>query len=218
MGLFDWLFGGKRLPQIQSRVWMSEDALWKKFSAEVHDELTQGRHVLLVCHFPDTWERTVNWLEGSTIAFEDIQVRTLQELRNLLRGRQPNIWLMAAHEIPPIDDENLAENLQPIRLTVMATEHHPHSVGDQKLQRLAHALKAEGGVIIESALDQVQFKSFGANVAGMLKALGMDDSEHIETPMVARQIAHMQRRIAEKVPDCPSAESAKDWMDRYAGE
>ncbi|MCA8991517.1 MAG: hypothetical protein KDA88_06040 [Planctomycetaceae bacterium] len=218
MGLFDWLFGGKRLPQIQSRVWMSEDALWRKFSAEVHDELTQGRHVLLVCHFPDTWEHTLKWLEGSAIAFEDIQPRTLRELQALLQGRQPQLWLMAAHEIPPIDDENVAENSPPIRMTVMATEHHPHLAGDQKLQKLAQALKAEGGIIVESALDQVQFKSYSSHVVTLLKALGMDDTEHVETPVVARQIAHIQRRIAEKVPDCPSAESAKDWMDRYAGE
>ena len=48
----------------------------------------------------------------------------------------------------------------------------------------------------------------------MLKSLGMDEDEVIETKMVARQIKAAQQKLAKQCQTDFPAESAEKWMER----
>ncbi len=215
MGLFDWIFG-RHKPQapMLDRVWLKEQLLWRNLRREIEEELGDGNHVVLVAHFPQRWDQLVDWLNAQELDFEDWQPRTWRDIRQDLADPAPRIWLLPVQDIPLYDPE-LDVPGPPLPVTIMATEHHPHPDGDQPLHHLALGIPAVECLVFEVALDQALFSNLG-QLSTLLQALGMETDECIESPLVCNQIERLQRRIARQVKIVGPADSAADWMQRYA--
>ncbi|MCA9089746.1 MAG: hypothetical protein KDA90_14065 [Planctomycetaceae bacterium] len=215
MGLFDWIFG-RRNPQalVLDRVWLKDKLLWQNLRREIDEELTAGLHVILVAHFPQRWDQLVNWLNAQELDFEDWQPRSWRDIRQNLASSAPRIWLLPVQDIPQYDPQLDEAGLE-LPVTVMASEHHPHPEGDRPLHELALGIPARGGIVFQVALDQPLFGSLG-QLTALLQTLGMDTNECIDSPMVCKQIGRLQQRIARQVKTHGPADSAGEWMQRYA--
>jgi hypothetical protein len=88
-------------------------------------------------------------------------------------------------------------------------EHYPLR---EKEEAVFEELKLKE-VTIYSSLDEPLFTSFGGErIAGLIKKLGMDETESIEHPMISKSIQNAQEKISKKISFEQSAPSQDEWF------
>jgi len=94
---------------------------------------------------------------------------------------------------------------------IIFAEHNPLQ---QKEKDLFEKLNLEE-VTVWSSLDEPLFKHFGGDkIVGMMKQLGMKESESVEHKMISKSIVSAQEKIADKVQFEQSARSQKEWLEK----
>jgi hypothetical protein len=72
-----------------------------------------------------------------------------------------------------------------------------------------------GQIKVYSAMDEPLFKQFGSEkMIGLIKLLGMKESEAIEHPLVSKSITKAQDKIAAQVTVEQSANSQQEWLEK----
>ncbi|MEI7471061.1 MAG: hypothetical protein WCJ85_02315 [Chitinophagaceae bacterium] len=101
----------------------------------------------------------------------------------------------------------LGENINHLAML----EHHPM----QEKETVLLPDNFIGQVNVFSALDEPMFKQFGSEkMIGLIKLLGMKESEAIEHPLVSKSIAKAQDKIAAQVVFEQSADSQQEWLKK----
>jgi preprotein translocase subunit SecA len=73
-------------------------------------------------------------------------------------------------------------------------------------------------VIFFESLDEPFMKKFAGDwVSGMLKQLGMEECDAIESPMILRRIKAAQSKFDKNASGDGPAKSAEEWLERYGG-
>lgn len=94
---------------------------------------------------------------------------------------------------------------------VVFVEHYPLQNKEQELfQRLQ--LKE---VKVLSSLDEPLFKKFGSDkIIGMLKQMGMNETDPLENSMISNAIRNAQEKLEKQVIVEHSAQSQQNWLEK----
>jgi hypothetical protein len=94
---------------------------------------------------------------------------------------------------------------------VIFAEHYPLKKREQELFQNLHLTEA----LVYSALDEPMFRRFGADkISGMIKHLGMNESESLQHPMITKAIENAQQQLEDKIITEQLALSQHDWFEK----
>jgi preprotein translocase subunit SecA len=198
MGLFDFLFGGKKRSNVEvvpDHIWMTTAA---KFAGLTKEAIDRSRSetvaVLLVAHFPDVLER-------------------LEKIAN------HQAWDVPCKAVPASNlNANLAASLrvdESATIDIIVGERHPLPSVDNRLEEFADELPCRGRFSHHVSLDDAMMKVFGGDwVKTVLKQLGMTEDEAIESQIVSRRIRQAQQKIEGRTFGSLDAESASEWLQK----
>jgi hypothetical protein len=192
MGLFGFLFGGSKsnVEFLPDRIWLSEKAKESGIRAEIEKEAaSQPAGILLVTHFPDTLKHLS---ELQTTIDANFDLRLASELTSDLTS------LLAS------DDRYYV---------ILVAERHPLRSHDDRIVEFAKDVPSKCKVAFHMSLEDPLLKAFvSPSMEQMLRTLGMDENEAIESNMVNRRIAAVQKKIAASVFGDTEAANAHDWL------
>ncbi len=99
------------------------------------------------------------------------------------------------------------------RIEIIVGERHPLSSRDATVAAFAHNLPCRCNIVFHVSLDDALMKAFaGEWVQNVLKQLGMQEWEAIQSKVVARRIQQAQRQIAKRALGDEPADSAEEWL------
>jgi preprotein translocase subunit SecA len=204
VGLFSFF---KTKPAVPDRIWMTPQAKLNGIAAEVHERLQEGQIVIVVAHFPATLAQVEENLKAADLpnGFHDGRL-SRKEI-----GRQKVILVLAA---------SLASNDMPLEinhtldgLAILVAERHFLRAKDDAILSFARTLGRPSEVVFHLSLHDHLMKQFAGDwVENVLKRLGMDESERIDSSMVARRIKGAQAKFSSGVFSDRRADSAEEWL------
>jgi hypothetical protein len=195
MGLFNLLFGRKPTSTaiVQSeRIWLTQQAKWNGVQSAIDAfEQSDAVALLLVAHFDDTLE-------------------TLLKAASAYQG-QGRVAAILAEDLSP----GLATKLQldaDCALDMTVAERHPLRSEDERLREFVASLPCRCRVTYHVSLEDTFFAKLGGNrTAQIVKSLGMQENEALDSAMVSRQIERAQRKIESQAMGNNRAPSAEEW-------
>jgi hypothetical protein len=202
MGLFDFLFGGKKQSNVEvvpDHIWMTTDAKFAGLAKEAEKRSkSETVAILLVAHFPDVLAR-------------------LEELA----GQQT--WDVPCEVVPAIKlNGHLAARLnldESTIIDVIVAERHPLPSVDDRLEEFADELPCRCRFSHHLSLEDAVIRAFAGDwVKNMLKQLGMQEHEAIVSQMVSRRIRQAQKKIEKRTFGSLDAKSAADWLEKNCPE
>jgi hypothetical protein len=198
MGLFDFLFGGKKRTNVEvvpDHIWMTTDAKFTGLAKEAEERSrSQTVAILLVAHFPDVLAR-----------LEDIA------------GRKA--WNMPCKAVPASNlNSDLGSSLrldESAIIDIIVGERHPLPSMDDRLEEFADELPCRCRFSHHVSLEDAVMKVFAGDwVKNVLKQLGMTEDEAIESQTVSRRIRQAQQTIEGRAFGSLNAESAAEWLEK----
>ena len=196
MGLFDFLFGGSKssnVTVIPDVIWLNTSAKFKGIRKDVVAQKGLGvAGVLLVAHFDDVLEQLFKIAaeHGNNIP---IKVSLAKDLSTDLVAE----WQTDGSST----------------IAVIAGERHPLPKHDDEVLQFTESLPNPSRLIRHVSLEDPLMKAFaGEWVENMLRKLGMDENEAIESNMVSRRIKAAQQKIASEAFGDSDANSAAEWL------
>ncbi|MGE0608684.1 MAG: hypothetical protein AB7O62_16435 [Pirellulales bacterium] len=197
MGLFSSLFGGKSsastVELMSDRIWMSRQAKFHGIGQDLAGR-SGSVAVLLIAYFADTLEELnaiVAQYQGQTPA----KALLAEQLSGELAG---------------------SLNLDPTaKIDLIVAERHPLLAATDQLLEFANGLPCQCRITHHLSLEDPLLQSFsGEWVADILKKLGMEENEAIESRMVSRRIQDAQRKMQARAIGNARAESAAEWIEK----
>ena len=202
MGLFDFLFGGKKRTNVEvvpDHIWMTTDAKFTGLAKEAKERSkSKTVAILLVAHFPDVLAR----LDGiASQKVWDVPCKVVSA-GNLNSGLAASLNL----EAPAIID-------------IIVGERHPLPSVDDRLEEFADELPCRCRFSHHVSLEDAMMKVFAGDwVKNVLKQLGMSEDEAIESEMVSRRIRSAQKKIEGRTFGSLNANSAEEWLEKNCPE
>lgn len=198
MGLWDVLFGGRKRTRVEEapdRIWMTSEARFDGLTREAVARSSGGADaLLLVGHFADVVTRLEqivgqrSWgVPCRAVAASDLQ-------RELAAGTR-------------LDES--------ARLDILVAERHPLPSVDEELAGFAREMPCRCQIAHFLSLEDAVLKAFCSDrVLGILRQIGMQEDEAIESAMVSRQVRKAQRRIEGRTFGSLQAASAAEWLEK----
>jgi preprotein translocase subunit SecA len=216
VGLFSWLFGKHQAERVTvlDRVRLTADTRARAVVNELAEHVAAGRSVLFLAHFPSTLAALASEVLGAGLPHEPISDRlTPQSARKLATGSGPRVLFGLVRNLKP-DEFPADEDAPKCPLPVLVAERHFLRRHDDHVTRFAEGLGTHATVTVHMALDDELLKTFtGAWLTDLLKRLGMQSDEAIESSMVARRIRNAQDQIRSKLAqDDEPADSPAEWL------
>ncbi len=212
-------------PRKQPGVTREPDKIWNTRLAEFNGLLAwigslnkDVSRALVVAHFPATFRAFADLLTSRAVAFESYstpfegsRLGDLSEYR--LAGR---ILLALAQALPVKPPSRLNQiTTRDLEINVLAVEHHPLPSLDDRLSEFAASLPCPSRLGFYDSLDGPLMRRFdGAQIAQLMARLGLSDNECISSPMVDRTIRSAQQRIARRVSNPMTTDSAEQWFQQ----
>lgn len=202
MGVFDFLFGGKKRPNIDvvpDHIWMSTDAKFAGLAKEAKERSkSDAVAILLVAHFPDVLER-------------------LEEIANQQVWDVPLMAVLASNL-----NSGLAARLsleESAIINIIVGERHPLPSVDDRLEEFADELSCRCRFSHHVSLEDSVMKVFAGDwVKNVLTQMGMKEDEAIESEMVSRRIKKAQQKIEGRSLGTVDAGSAAEWLEKNCPE
>ncbi|MBV9463095.1 MAG: hypothetical protein JO317_02600 [Verrucomicrobiae bacterium] len=197
--MLSWFKSGhcERNPDI---VWPSRAAKWSGLREAVEGAATEGVPVLIVAHFPDTFDEVQKNLKTAGAVFPT-------ELRQPVDAQPQAVLTMAASfaagfSAPMLD-----------RLWIVAAERHPLRAREKPIVDFAASLPFPTQLALYASLDEPLFVHCGVSkTLPLLRKVGMDEHSAIENPLLSRAIANAQQVLAKNCRTDRPARSAEEWM------
>ncbi len=191
MGFFDFLFGGRSsVETLNDRIWLTEAARRNGLQLELREQAAVSSGVLLVAQFPDT-------MDALLPLCDDVNGHCEVRLASDLSGDLASFW--------PVDGFRPA--------FVLVAERHPLRSRDDRIIEFAGELPCKAQVAFHLSLEDALLKVFiGPQIEELLRRLGMDENEAIDSDMVSRRIAAAQKKIAAQSFGDTDERSAAAWF------
>lgn len=209
MGLLSWLFGKPDTVEVRELVWQTSKCRSRTVARELAEHIAAGRSVLLLAHFPATLTALAPDLLGENLPREPISDGFTPQAA--LRAGPPRVLFGLVRNLRP--DEFPSDDAPDSPLPVVLVERHFLRRHDDRVTEFARGLGGRAVVAVHSSFDDTLIRMFvGDWVRNILKQLGMEDDEAIDSNMVNRRIRQAQDKIVplvveEEVP----ADSPEEW-------
>ncbi len=194
MGFLDFIFGGSKsnVETLPDRIWLTSQAKRNGIRKEINEQAqSEPVGLLLVAHFPDVLETLYELQDSIDLSCE---VKLASDLSTDLTA----FW--------PADDSR--------RYFILVAERHPLPAHDDRIVQFAEELPCRCQIAFHVSLEDPLMKMFaGEWVENLLRKLGMDENDAIESQMVARRIHAAQKKIADEAFGDSEARSAAGWLE-----
>ncbi len=175
--------------------------------------------VLVVAHFPATFRDFADLLNSRAVAFESYTTPFEgSRLGDLSEYRLAGRVLLAQAQALPVGRRSRLNQITTcdLEVNVLVVEHHPLPSLDDRIAEFAAGLPCPSRLGFYESLDGPLMRQFGADqVAQLMTTLGLSDNECISSPMVDRTIRSAQQRIARRVSNPMSTDSAEQWFQQH---
>lgn len=210
MGLFDWLF--RRAPQLPVEVWLDEDSRRRGLARAVQQDLAEGRHALVVAHFPAELVACGQALAAAGVAFATLPRWTDAEAQRLTGA--PRAVAVLARSLP----EAVAAASRPKasgRALVHAAELHVLPAANDRVAAFAQGLPVAAEAIGHASLTSPHVAAFAwPGLRSLLERLGLKADEPVANPMVTSVLRKAFQAYARKATGDRTADSLAEWMER----
>lgn len=217
MGLFNWFRKRSRAVAADDKVWLTEEAKLRGIGRELAEGLTQDDFVIVVSHFPKSLQELRTILENTSLNFDvcDDRLTGDEVVRQVRRHDQNRVVLVLSEWLSVDDGEDWHEQEQHSgSVLIIVTERHPLPDPDRAIQQFADALPLRSRVVFHVSLEDPLLKTFAGDwVVGMLRNLGMSETEPVSSHMVTQRLKDAQRKVAESVFGNEPADSADEWFE-----
>ncbi len=198
MGWLSFLFAKSPPSNVEidpDMVWLTDEA---KYNGVRQDLLSKSNSrsvaILLIAHFPNVQAELETMLES-------------------YEGEVPALVVRAADLSPSIAANfNVDENTV---IDLIVVERHPLVSEDERvLAGFADDLPCRCRVTYHVSLDDGLMQLFaGTGVREMLRKLGMQEDERIESRLVQRRIKQAQKKLTSLATGNRPAETAQEWLE-----
>jgi preprotein translocase subunit SecA len=198
MGFWSWLMGKKSGVAITDKIWLTKSARNRALCRDLQDHLSTAHVVIILAHFPATLAEIRQELSEIGIPYEGIANQISAKDANRLAGpqtdRRVRLGLVKQLRADSYPDRNVEEG-GPIYILV--AERHFIRKYDEVVSDFASTLNKRCQIAFYLSLDDPLLKHFaGEWVKEVLQRLGMNESDPVESPMLARRIAGAQKKFA----------------------
>jgi hypothetical protein len=210
VGLFSWLFGEPERVAVREFVWQSAESRSRAVAKELAEHIAAGRSVLLLAHFPDTLATLVPDILGENLPREPIPDGFTPGAA-LRPTPAPRVLFGLVRNLRP--DEFPTTDAPESPLPVLLVERHFLRRHDDRVTEFAKGLGGRAAIAVHLSFDDHLIRLFvGDWVRNVLKGLGMQDDEAIDSNMVNRRIRAAQDKVVPLVreEDVP-ADSPEEW-------
>jgi hypothetical protein len=215
MGIFSWLFGKPKRVQIEDKIWLTRSAKHAGIAADLRNPLPEQQNVLLLAHFPDTLAALKGELAQFPVKLEPLGLRITTKQVLAQATRDPRAVYVGLQRHLVIEEGEVDGGDEPGLSRIIVLERHPLRSEDDTIAAFAQNLGRPVRLQFHMALDEPLMGMFaGEWVAGMLRQLGANENNVIESPLISRRIAAAQKKFARLVPDPRTADSAVEWLQR----
>lgn len=213
MGLFSWLFGKPRSTG-RDVIWLSQEARARGALRAVNQHLASNHSVLVLAHFPATLAAFGEEIIGRGLPHATIPTTLTPTAALELANGPPRVLLGLVRNLQ-LDEFPAPDTAPPSPLSVLVLERHFLRKHDDVVPRFAEGLGSKASVDFHISLDDPLLAIFvGEWVRDMLRKLGMQPDETINSPMVSRRIEQAQAKIAGQTSTDVDADSAAEWLER----
>ncbi len=217
------LFGKRKTVKREpAQIWKTRSLEFEGLLAFIASLDPATHRVLVVTQFADTF-RTLNDLCLS----QGVNVRTYptafegNRLRDPVEYQLTDGILLAPAQVLP--DTLLAPPIQPspcgFQINVLVVEHHPLPAYDDRILEFAASLPCPCRVIFHDALDGALLRHYGGDqIAQIMATLKMPDNESVSSALVDKSIRKAQEKIARRVTNPMTADSAEQWFQLHLSD
>ncbi|MHB9067975.1 MAG: hypothetical protein ACYC4B_29685 [Pirellulaceae bacterium] len=197
MGFFDWLTGAKAKVRTDNRIWLTKQAKFAGIQRDIAQALADPNGpdaVFVVAHFQDCLDELRSLVASAGFDEGHILVTLSEALERRTAGAA--------------SDESQ-------RILFVIGERHPLQSHDDALQDFARGLSCQCRLVQHASLDDPLLRLFaGEWVEKVLRQLGMNEDEFIESQMVTRRIRAAQQKIEDRATPNYPAQSAQEWLEK----
>jgi hypothetical protein len=217
MGMLSWLFGRNSNASAINRIWLTDDIRIQALVRDIHSRLP-AQPVLVVVHCANDFNRLKEALAQADVPFSCLSKRTSARdfARGLNRPSDLKVFFCMGQDLDPgmMGTEDLS-----ISQTLFVPILGRHFLTEQDDQVLAFCKQFRGvcEIVHFLSFDDPLLQEFsGEWVRNMLRAMGMSETEAIETKMVDLRLRKAQKKFSKNLSSrYIRAESAADWLIQF---
>ena len=220
MGLLSRLFGTDRRTSFSAeadQVFLTTGAKWRSLAEAVRTRRSDGEQVLILAHFPATLRQARDRLADAKLESEIID-------RPLAGGDVPDLFQRNATShalLVPVPALSIDESApapamaDSMRIAILSLEVHPADEVEQDVLRFAATIPCRTRLFPFVSLEDPLLAQFaGPAVQDILRKLGMQEDEVIQSSMVTRRVRTAQSRMSDRIKSWEPADSAEEWIAR----
>jgi hypothetical protein len=216
MNFLQYLFGGRRgtFEPEAVRVFLTRTAKWRALCGAVRAAQDAGERVLIVAHFPATLREAGAHL-GSAGFATSIRDRPLTSHETAERTEPPSVLLVPVPALVASDEPLAADATDVGPLSIYIPEMHPLRAAEDAVDAFAAAIPVRVRMYSYVSLeDPLIERMCGPWMRDVLRKLGMQEQEEIQSALVERQIRQAQAKVSRQVESFEPADSAEEWVQR----
>ena len=173
------------------------------------------QHVLLVAHFPDTFELLQQMLEEQRIEYEVPTVKLNQDWFVALPFSGCRVSITFAEMLETLKPTDFRSDT---RLSVLVAERHPLLAEERAIDEFCRSLpcKVQRGYFL-SFEDAVVSQLLDERAIQILDMFGMGQNELINSKLLSNSLDHALKKLSGHAQDGFPANSAAEWLKHKLG-
>ena len=214
MGLFSWFKNRRRCTVFEDSYCLTRDGLDLGICNAIRKQQHDGDFVVVVAHFPETFERILSVLERELISFEVCDERINSDLiSSRIQKRPDNALITLAPMLQP-DSKIHEDPIEEQSVCFLVCERHPLYRYDKAISDFANQSRFRTKLGYYISLDDELLKAFVKDwTKTVMRQMGAKDDELITSDMVSRRVVGLQKRYDRDIIKELPASSAKEWFE-----
>jgi hypothetical protein len=213
MGLFGWFRRKPSVVLLNDKIWLTTAAKLDGVREAVRERVGQDAVVVVAAHFPASLREARKHLEASDLNVSLAEGRDAgKQLFDMARRGDSTILAALVETLVGLTPPE-AVGGEPFPVTFVVAERHLLRTKDDTFLPFAERLIPPGRIGFHLSLEDPVLRLFAGDWVGdVLRRLGMQESDAVESRMIARRIRAAQNKFAKlAVLDRP-ADSAEEWV------
>jgi preprotein translocase subunit SecA len=212
MGLFGWFRRKPSVVLLNDKIWLTTAAKLDGIREAIRERVGQDGVVVVAAHFPAALREARKHLEASGL---NVQTAEGSDASKQLfeAARRGEAVVSALVETLAGIATPASPAAEPFPITIIVAERHLLRTKDDAFLPFAERLTPPGRIGFHLSLEDPVLRLFAGDWVGdVLRRLGMQESDAVESRMIARRIRAAQHKIAKlAILDRP-ADSAEEWV------